>query len=87
MCDAHTAAPVTKRITKTSDADHPFHPCDDIDSDDLLIEPLLDSSSSNSRDENESRSSEQDYDPAYPFRDPFDSAEAEAAWRARVAAT
>eukprot|EP00965_Chrysotila_dentata_P167837 5542617-Pleurochrysis_carterae.AAC.1 len=51
-----------------------------------MIEALLDSSSSNSRDASDTQSSEQDYDPAYPFRDPFDSAEAEAAWRARIAA-
>eukprot|EP00965_Chrysotila_dentata_P184107 6078923-Pleurochrysis_carterae.AAC.1 len=47
---APSTAPVAPRITKTSDPDHPFHPCDDIDSDDPMIEALLDSSSSNSRD-------------------------------------
>eukprot|EP00965_Chrysotila_dentata_P021404 708741-Pleurochrysis_carterae.AAC.1 len=45
-----SVAPVVRRITKTSDPDHPFHPCDDVNSDDPMIEALLDSSSSNSRD-------------------------------------
>eukprot|EP00965_Chrysotila_dentata_P154467 5103713-Pleurochrysis_carterae.AAC.1 len=51
-----------------------------------MIEALLDSFSSSSRDASDTQSSEQDHDPAYPFRDPFDSAEAGAARRSRVAA-
>eukprot|EP00965_Chrysotila_dentata_P101100 3338860-Pleurochrysis_carterae.AAC.1 len=35
-----------RRIGKSSDPDHPFHPCDDIDSDDPIIEAMLDSSPS-----------------------------------------
>eukprot|EP00965_Chrysotila_dentata_P145512 4806341-Pleurochrysis_carterae.AAC.1 len=54
-----------RRIGKSSDPDHPFQPCDDIDSDDPVIEAMLDSSSSGKR------SSEPDYDPAYPYRDPY----------------
>eukprot|EP00965_Chrysotila_dentata_P116219 3841953-Pleurochrysis_carterae.AAC.1 len=59
-----------RRITKTSDPDHPFHPCDDVDSDDPAIEALLDSSSSQAQ--SSTRSSEIDYDPAYPYRDPYE---------------
>eukprot|EP00965_Chrysotila_dentata_P064376 2133270-Pleurochrysis_carterae.AAC.1 len=50
-----------RRITKTSDPDHPFHPCDDVDSDDPMIEALLDSSSN--QDQSSTKSSELDYDP------------------------
>eukprot|EP00965_Chrysotila_dentata_P158234 5227375-Pleurochrysis_carterae.AAC.1 len=63
-CDAPGAAP-TRRIGKSSDPDHPFHPCDDIDSDDAAIEALLDSSSGDTQE------SELDYDPDDPYRDPF----------------
>eukprot|EP00965_Chrysotila_dentata_P091069 3007028-Pleurochrysis_carterae.AAC.2 len=38
-----------RRIGKSSDPDHPFHPCDDVDSDDAAIEALLDSSSRDTR--------------------------------------
>eukprot|EP00965_Chrysotila_dentata_P161835 5344999-Pleurochrysis_carterae.AAC.1 len=67
-----------RRIGKSSDPDHPFHPCDDIDSDDPVIEALLDSSSSNKS------SSEPDYDPAYPYRDPFTACDPDGSQR-RVA--
>eukprot|EP00965_Chrysotila_dentata_P144355 4768587-Pleurochrysis_carterae.AAC.3 len=60
-----------RRIGKSSDPDHPFHPCDDVDSDDPVIEALLDSSSS--QDRSCTKCSELDYDPAYPYRDPFES--------------
>eukprot|EP00965_Chrysotila_dentata_P053021 1759152-Pleurochrysis_carterae.AAC.1 len=61
-----------RRIGKSSDPDHPFHPCDDIDSDDAAIEALLDSSSGKTSDE--TRASEPDYDPEYPYHDPVDPA-------------
>eukprot|EP00965_Chrysotila_dentata_P098150 3245427-Pleurochrysis_carterae.AAC.1 len=57
-----------RRITKTSDPDHPFHPCDDIDSDDPVLEAMLYSSSDSAH--SSAHSSESDYDPAYPYRDP-----------------
>eukprot|EP00965_Chrysotila_dentata_P184784 6100477-Pleurochrysis_carterae.AAC.1 len=59
-----------RRIGKSSDPDHPFHPCDDVDSDDPAIEALLDSSSSHSQ-SSHTRSSEIDFDPAYPYLDPY----------------
>eukprot|EP00965_Chrysotila_dentata_P105996 3500258-Pleurochrysis_carterae.AAC.1 len=60
-----------RRIGKSSDPDHPFHPCDDVDSDDPAIEALLDSSPSRSQSSSHTRSSEVDYDPAYPYLDPY----------------
>eukprot|EP00965_Chrysotila_dentata_P044489 1479212-Pleurochrysis_carterae.AAC.1 len=50
-----------RRIGKSSDPDHPFHPCDDVDSDDAAIEALLDSPSGDTQE------SELDYDPDDPF--------------------
>eukprot|EP00965_Chrysotila_dentata_P063346 2099621-Pleurochrysis_carterae.AAC.1 len=71
----------TQRIGKSSDPDHPFHPCDDVDSDDPAIEALLDSSSNHSQ-SSHSRSSEIDYDPAYPYIDPYTRVSPSAARRA-----
>eukprot|EP00965_Chrysotila_dentata_P182005 6009781-Pleurochrysis_carterae.AAC.1 len=45
-CDTqNTGESQVRRIGKSSDPDHPFHPCDDVDLDDAAIEALLDSSS------------------------------------------
>eukprot|EP00965_Chrysotila_dentata_P065839 2180950-Pleurochrysis_carterae.AAC.1 len=62
QCDETTTV---RRVGKSSDPDHPFHPCDDVDSDDPIIEAMLDSSTSSKP------SSEADYDPAYPYLDPY----------------
>eukprot|EP00965_Chrysotila_dentata_P075408 2490361-Pleurochrysis_carterae.AAC.1 len=62
---ASGGATSVRRVGKSSDPDHPFHPCDDVDSDDAEIEALLDSSSRGTRSE------ELDYDPTDPYRDPF----------------
>eukprot|EP00965_Chrysotila_dentata_P155225 5128597-Pleurochrysis_carterae.AAC.1 len=59
-----------RRIGKSSDPDHPFHPCDDVNSDDPVIEAMLESSSS--PEQSSTKSSEIDYDPAYPYRDPYE---------------
>eukprot|EP00965_Chrysotila_dentata_P157819 5213851-Pleurochrysis_carterae.AAC.1 len=61
-----------RRIGKSSDPDHPFHPCDDIDSDDAAIQALLDSSSGHTQE------SELEYDPTDPCCDPFATAESNA---------
>eukprot|EP00965_Chrysotila_dentata_P165155 5453268-Pleurochrysis_carterae.AAC.3 len=62
---SNAQASVTRRIGKSSDPNHPFHPCDDVDSDDSAIEALLESSST------DTKTSELDYDPDDPYRDPF----------------
>eukprot|EP00965_Chrysotila_dentata_P147418 4866551-Pleurochrysis_carterae.AAC.1 len=60
----------TRRIGKSCDPDHQFHPCDDVDSDDPAIEALLESSSNHTQ-SSHTHGSEIDYDPAYPYMDPF----------------
>eukprot|EP00965_Chrysotila_dentata_P166302 5490375-Pleurochrysis_carterae.AAC.1 len=57
--------PGARRIGKSCDPDHPFHPYDDVDSDDAAIEALLDSPPSSEHESD--RSAESDYDPAYPY--------------------
>eukprot|EP00965_Chrysotila_dentata_P036940 1229055-Pleurochrysis_carterae.AAC.1 len=64
-------AACTRRIGKSSDPDQPFHPCDDVDSDDPAIEALLESSSNHTQSSGRTRSSDIDYDPAYPYLDPY----------------
>eukprot|EP00965_Chrysotila_dentata_P092173 3042761-Pleurochrysis_carterae.AAC.1 len=71
-----------RRIGKSSYPDHPFHPCDDVDSGDPVIEALLDSSSSRSQSSGRTQSSEIDYDPAYPYMDPHTRVSPSAARRA-----
>eukprot|EP00965_Chrysotila_dentata_P039794 1321948-Pleurochrysis_carterae.AAC.1 len=44
-----------RRIGKSSDPDHPFHPCDNVDSDDPVVEALLDSSSNHTRSSSRTR--------------------------------
>eukprot|EP00965_Chrysotila_dentata_P168861 5576060-Pleurochrysis_carterae.AAC.1 len=53
-------AACARRIGKSSDPDHPFHPCDDVDSDDPAIEALLESSSNHTQSSDHTRSSEID---------------------------
>eukprot|EP00965_Chrysotila_dentata_P149642 4941287-Pleurochrysis_carterae.AAC.3 len=66
LAEQSQGAACARRIGKSSDPDHPFHPCDDVDSDDPAIEALLDSSSNHTQSSSHTRDSEIDYDPAYP---------------------
>eukprot|EP00965_Chrysotila_dentata_P203489 6181750-Pleurochrysis_carterae.AAC.3 len=54
-----------RRVGKSSDLDHPFHPCEDVDSNDAAIEALLDSSSG------DTQNTDRDHDPNDPYRDPL----------------
>eukprot|EP00965_Chrysotila_dentata_P247811 6207975-Pleurochrysis_carterae.AAC.1 len=70
LAERSQGATCARRIGKSSDPDHPFHPYDDVDSDDAAIEALLDSSSNHTQSSSRTHSSELDYDPAYPYIDP-----------------
>eukprot|EP00965_Chrysotila_dentata_P031363 1045466-Pleurochrysis_carterae.AAC.1 len=82
LAERGQGAACVRRIGKSSDPDHPFHPCDDVDSDDAAIEALLDSSSSHTQSSTRTRSPELDYDPAYPYLDPHTRVSPSAARRA-----
>eukprot|EP00965_Chrysotila_dentata_P133055 4399469-Pleurochrysis_carterae.AAC.4 len=60
-------ATAVRHIGKSSDPNHPFHHCDDIDSDDAAIKAILDSAS------DDSHGNTLDFDPSDPNCDPFET--------------